>query len=240
MDWLFKEDDYKPPEDKNPFIDRTILSVLKVLAKIEGGSHRKSGRIYEVSPSLKLTFIISFIVFLSITRSIIIMEVMAGIILLAALFLKREDKKKLGGLEIGVFFITLLMLLPSMMMGNLKNSLIILGKVLATTTMVNILSLTSRWSDMVRALKLFRVPDVFIFVFEITLKYIYLLGRIVEDALEALKLRSIGKNQRKYSSLSSIMGNLFLKSREMGDEMHSAMECRGFTGEYGSGGQKND
>ena len=240
MDWLFKEDDYKPPEDKNPFIDRTILSVFKVLAKIEGGSHRKSGSIYEVSPSLKLTFIISFVVFLSITRSIIIMEVMAGIILLVALFLSREDKKKLAGLEIGVFFITLLMLLPSMMMGNLKNSLIILGKVLATTTMVNILSLTSRWSDMVRALKLFRVPDFFIFVFEITLKYIYLLGRIVEDDLEALKLRSIGKNQRKYSSLSSIMGNLFLKSREMGDEMHSAMECRGFTGEYDSGGQKND
>jgi cobalt/nickel transport system permease protein len=48
----------------------------------------------------------------------------------------------------------------------------------------------------------------------------------------SLKLRSIGKNNRKYTSVPKIMGNLFLKSNEMGEEMYSAMECRGFTGEY--------
>jgi cobalt/nickel transport system permease protein len=84
----------------------------------------------------------------------------------------------------------------------------------------------------VSALKMLFIPDIFILVFEITLKYIYLLGRIAEDALQALKLRSIGRNKGKYGNISSIIGNLFIKSKEMAEEMYSAMECRGFTGEY--------
>ena len=28
------------------------------------------------------------------------------------------------------------------------------------------------------------------------------------------------------------MGNLFFKTKSMGEDMYSAMECRGFTGEY--------
>lgn len=54
------------------------------------------------------------------------------------------------------------------------------------------------------------------------------------EMLYALKLKSIGKNDKKYLSLSGVMGNLFLKSKDMSEEMYSAMECRGFTGEYSS------
>lgn len=81
---------------------------------------------------------------------------------------------------------------------------------------------------------MFFIPDIFIFVFDITIKYIYILGEFSLDMLYSLKLRSIGFNNNKYTSLSKIMGNLFLKSKEMGEEIHSAMECRGFTGEYTS------
>jgi cobalt/nickel transport system permease protein len=105
-------------------------------------------------------------------------------------------------------------------------------KVISTVVVVNILSYTTKWHDITKALKFLFIPDVFILVFDITIKYIYILGEFSLEMFYALRLRSIGRNNSKYSSLSKIMGNLFLKSKEMGDEMYSAMECRGFTGEY--------
>ena len=64
------------------------------------------------------------------------------------------------------------------------------------------------------------------------MKYIVMLGDFTLNMLYALKLRSIGKNKRKYTSLSGIAGTMFLKSKEMAEDMVGAMECRGFTGEY--------
>jgi len=59
-----------------------------------------------------------------------------------------------------------------------------------------------------------------------------MLGEFSLEMLYALKLRSVGKNRKKYTSLGGVGGTLFIKSREMSEEMYSAMECRGFTGEY--------
>ena len=50
--------------------------------------------------------------------------------------------------------------------------------------------------------------------------------------LYSLKLRSVGRNKSKYTSLSGIAGTMFIKSKEMAEDMYAAMECRGFTGEY--------
>ena len=59
-----------------------------------------------------------------------------------------------------------------------------------------------------------------------------MLGEFSLNMLYALKLRSVGKNSKKYNSLSGIAGTMFIKSKEMAEEMYAAMECRGFTGEY--------
>ena len=67
---------------------------------------------------------------------------------------------------------------------------------------------------------------------DITIKYIVLLGEYSINLLYALKLRSIGITSNKYKSLAGIIGNLFIKSYKMSEEMFHAMECRGFVGEY--------
>ncbi|WBL48029.1 energy-coupling factor transporter transmembrane component T [Clostridium estertheticum] len=67
---------------------------------------------------------------------------------------------------------------------------------------------------------------------DLTIKYIVLLGEHSINLLHALKLRSIGITPNKYNSLTGIIGNLFIKSYKMSEEMFHAMECRGFVGEY--------
>ena len=87
------------------------------------------------------------------------------------------------------------------------------------------------------ALKRFFFPDLFIFVFDITIKYIVMLGEFALQMLYALKLRSVGRNRSKYGSIGGVGGMLFIKSRNMSEEMYYAMECRGFTGEYHASGK---
>jgi cobalt/nickel transport system permease protein len=65
-----------------------------------------------------------------------------------------------------------------------------------------------------------------------TLKYIVLLGSLIQDILTALRLRSVGKNNKKYQSVGGVMGVTFLRGTEMSREMYEAMRCRGFTDDY--------
>jgi cobalt/nickel transport system permease protein len=34
-DWLFKDDDYRPEVDKDIFIDKSIVAIIKVLSRIK-------------------------------------------------------------------------------------------------------------------------------------------------------------------------------------------------------------
>ncbi len=233
MEWLFKEDEYVPKDDRGKFIDKSIFSIVKVLSRIRRDDLKKTnGIVYNINPALKLPVAVLMLILLSLSRNIIFIGTTYVYIVLNLVLMDWEDVKKSIAPALIAFFITGIMLVPSIIMGNVKNSIFIIMKVSAGAFIINILSLTTPWREVTKSLKLFFVPDMFIFVMDVTIRYIFLLGDISLDMLYALRKRSIGINNKKYSSLSGIMGNLFLRSKEMGDEMFSAMECRGFTGEY--------
>lgn len=231
-EWLFKKDNYIPKADKDRFIDKSIVGILHTLSLIKRDNHISSNFMYKLNPTLKLTFTILNIVFISMSRSFTYVLALDVYMLLVVALLEVQAIKKILALSAIVPLFTLVMLIPSILMGNISNSILLLLKVIGTVIIVNVLSHTTKWHDITKSLKLFFIPDVFILVFDITIKYIYILGEFSLEMFYALRLRSIGRNNSKYSSLSKIMGNLFLKSKEMGDEMYSAMECRCFNGEY--------
>jgi cobalt/nickel transport system permease protein len=231
-DWLLKKDEYVPKEDKDKFIDKSIFSILHMLSLIKRNNKVNNSFMYNLNPMLKLSFTILNILFLSLSKNFTYIMLVDVYFLLILSFLDVQDIKKILILSISIPFFTFIMLIPSILMGNIRNSEMLLLKVAGTIISINVLSYTTKWHDITKALKMFFIPDIFILVFDITLKYIYILGEFSLDMFYALKLRSIGRNNKKYSSISKIIGSLFLKSKEMGDEMYCAMECRGFTGEY--------
>lgn len=231
-DWLFKKDDYIPKGKSDKFIDKSIFSILKVLSHIKRKDKFKNGFLYRINPAIKLAFMILNIIFLSMSRNFTYVLAIDIYFLLLLSMLDAGEIKSILLLSIVIPIFTFIMLIPSIVMGNSINSMILILKIFGTIMIANIFSATTKWSHITRSLKIFFVPDIFILVFDITVKYIYILGQFALDMFYSLKLRSIGKNNRKYTSVPKIMGNLFLKSNEMGEEMYSAMECRGFTGEY--------
>jgi cobalt/nickel transport system permease protein len=234
-EWLFKEDEYNPQIDKDKFVDKSIFSILKVLSKIRReDTMDKVPGIYALNPVLKFLFTIILIVFISLSRSAVYISAVCVLTLLSMLFLQREDYKRIFSIVLIFSIFTAIMLVPSMLIGNFKNSMLMVLKVFTTITLANILSHSTKWNELAKALKLLFIPDIFILVLELTLRYIYILGEAAMEMLYALKLRSVGRNNKKYNSLSGIAGSLFLRSKDMGEELYSAMECRGFTGEYTS------
>ena len=101
-----------------------------------------------------------------------------------------------------------------------------------SVTLIGILSAGTTWNKLTGSMRTFRIPSLFIFTLDITLKYISVLGEMCADILTSVSLRSVGKNPQKAKALSGVLGISFLKSREMAEEMYAAMCCRGFTGEY--------
>jgi len=230
-EWLLKNENYAPVSDKDTFINKSILSFLKLLSKVRAQSRYDKDKLF-VSPVFKLVFTLLYIVLLSVSQNFTYLYIMLTYILLILSVLPGKDIiKVLRGSFIATLF-TVIVLLPTAFAGNTYSITMIPAKVFATITAVNILSYSTRWDRIIGALKRFRFPDLFIFVFDITIKYIVMLGEFSLEMLYALKLRSVGKNKSKYSSLGGIGGTLFIKSREMAEEMYAAMECRGFTGEY--------
>lgn len=232
-EWLFKEDNYVPSKDRDKFIDKSIFSILNAIVNMKKENIKKN-KLELINPLIKLLFTIIIIILISLTRNVkfIIIVGLANLVLIFLMNIK--DIKKIIYFSLFIPFFTLIMLIPSIAMGNVNNGLLIIFKIFVSIIAVNILSFNSKWAELAKALKLFFIPDIFILVFEITLKYIYILGQVAVDMLYALRLRSVGSNNNKYNSITGIMGSLIIKSKDMSEEMYSAMECRGFTGEYTS------
>lgn len=230
-DWLLVKEEYAPGKQSAGFIDKSIHSFLKALSRIRDSGAR-SRRSSAVQPALMLTATLLHLVCISLTRGYAYVTALDLYILLC--LARMERRERAAALAAGVVFpfLTLIALIPAMLYGSGAHSLLLVQKVFTTIMLLQVLSRSAGWNELSRALKWIRVPDLFIWTMDITLKYALLLGEASLNLLYALKLRSVGRSGSGARPLTGIIGVLFLKSYAMGSEMAEAMECRGFTGEY--------
>jgi cobalt/nickel transport system permease protein len=174
------------------------------------------------------------VIFIVLTRSFYFAILADSYMLLLASSLFLKDIKKILSITFVVLCFSSIVLLPSAFFGNGKNSLLICLKIIGTVMSLNILSYTTKSRNITKSLKFFFVPDIFILIMDMTIKYIVILGNFSINMLYSLKIRSVGRDKSKHTSLSGLIGTLFLKSKEMAEETFYAMECRGFSGDYRS------
>lgn len=230
-EWLLKKDEYTPQRDKNAFINKSILSLFHVLTMFRRQTQYRKN-IFGVNTLTKFISTFIIIVFMSMSQSLIFVLTVNVLMLVIINFLGINEIKYVIKASVIPVIFTILVLLPAILLGHGNNFILITFKVLVSITFVNILACTTEWHDLIRTLKVFHIPDMFIFVLDITIKYIIVLGEFSLNMVYALKLRSVGKSRGKDTSLAGIIGTMFIKSKEMAEDMYSAMECRGFSGEY--------
>ncbi|MDR3278774.1 MAG: energy-coupling factor transporter transmembrane protein EcfT [Oscillospiraceae bacterium] len=230
-EWLTKSENYTPRADRDTFLGKSIIALLGLFARVRAQDAR-APRKWRVNAFFKALFTLALIVFVSLSREFAFLFTVLTYILLTLCALPARALKSVLALSLTMTAFSFVILLPAAFWGGAYSVKMIPVKVFITVSAANILSHTSRWSELISALKRFRAPDIFVFMLDITIKYIVLLGELALESLRALRLRSVGRNERKYAALSGVAGTMFLKSREMAEEAHTAMVCRGFTGEY--------
>jgi cobalt ECF transporter T component CbiQ len=92
---------------------------------------------------------------------------------------------------------------------------------------------TTPFFEIIRALKVFRVPDTFLMIIILTYKYIFIFSKTVEDMYLAMKSRLVGAVDAG-TIRELIAGRIFFifkKSQMRYEETYRAMLSRGFSGD---------
>lgn len=227
-DWMNSSSSYTPSSDKEGFINHTMKSLLSTLSKIR----RNTSIGDEAFGEIKIIYTFVSIILMSISKNPAFTYFIAGISVVHLALLDSNSVKAIIKAGLTACAFSLLFLLPSIFIGNYNNILWISLKILTSVILLSTLTHTTKWNILTKSLRNFHFPPILIFLLDITLKYIYILGDICMGLLNSLKLRSVGINKSKEQSTASILGITYINSKELALETYNAMVCRGFDGEY--------
>lgn len=228
-EWMLQEESYNPSKDSDHFVGKSMIKLLSLLAAIRENPAVKKNGPGAVS---RLIFTLLCILLMAMSENMAFSYIILAVFLVRLVILPAEQLARVFNGAVGAMLLSMLILLPSVFMGSPRTMLTVSIKVFICVGLINLMSAVTPFNQITSALKVFHLPDTVIFIFDLTLKYIAILGGICLDMLTALKLRSVGRNRKKGGSMSGVLGVTFIKSREMADEMYAAMACRGFEGEY--------
>lgn len=116
---------------------------------------------------------------------------------------------------------------------GLLSAALFLSRVITCASFVILLSLVTKQSQLLKVLRIFKVPQVFVMSIGMCLRYLYLFIEIVENTYLAIKSRAgasmtLAKGRR---IVSWNMGNLWHRSVQLNEQVFSAMLSRGYSGE---------
>ena len=116
---------------------------------------------------------------------------------------------------------------------GLSGAVLLVMRVVTSVSFVILLSLTTRHNELLKTLRVFGVPQLFIMVLGMCYRYIYLFVEILENTHSAVKSRVGGNiHHRKGRRIVAWhMGALWLRSYYLNDQVYKAMLSRGYRGE---------
>jgi cobalt/nickel transport system permease protein len=116
---------------------------------------------------------------------------------------------------------------------GLAGATVFVSRVGVCVSLAVLLVLTTPWSDLLKALRALRTPQVFVLVLSMTYRYLFLFLHTANGMLLARKSRVVGRGrgseERRW--VAATMGNLMGRAFKMSNDVYAAMLARGFTGE---------
>lgn len=120
----------------------------------------------------------------------------------------------------------------SVTMEGVRYASFFVARVTTMMSMAALLLLTTRQTDFFRGLRDLPVPSLFVTALFMTFRYIFILIKIAEDAVLAMKSRTIKGTGLRQSQrwVASRLALILRKSLNTADEVNMAMASRGFQG----------
>ncbi len=116
---------------------------------------------------------------------------------------------------------------------GLSGAILFVSRVAASVSFVILLSLTTRQVSLLRVLRVFKVPQVFVMVLGMSYRYIYLFMEIVENTYLGIKSRTgaLIHYKKGQSIVAWNIATLWQRSFKLNEEVYRAMLSRGYRGE---------
>lgn len=113
-------------------------------------------------------------------------------------------------------------------------ALTIILRVSTCVSLAFLLTLTTRWHYILKALEMLHIPRIFLIVLEMTYHYIYIFTLSASEVFLARKSRTVGASsiREQHRFISRTIGDLLTKAVNLGEEVHTAMISRGYTGQH--------
>ena len=116
---------------------------------------------------------------------------------------------------------------------GLRSAVLLVLRVETTASLAYLLVATTPWTRLLKALRVLHVPAVVVALLAMTARYTVLLLQAAHDMFDARRGRSAGAivpaEGRRLAAAAA--GVLLARSLALGDDVHLAMQARGFRGE---------
>ncbi len=106
-------------------------------------------------------------------------------------------------------------------------------RVITTVSFAVLLSITTKHFELLRVLRIFRIPQIFVMTVGMCYRYIYLFIEIIENTYLAIKSRVGGSIHYKRGQhlVAWNIADLWMRSIELNENVYMAMISRGYRGE---------
>jgi cobalt/nickel transport system permease protein len=241
----------------NDFIERSIMGALSFLreAVFSDEYASRNGFMQSIDPRVKLITCVIFLLTALFTHSIAVLLYLYALCLALTFFSKIYLGFFFKRTWIFIPIFSVLIATPALfsifspgdaiagfkVLGvsliitrqGLSGALLFVARVITSVSFAVLLSITTEHFELLKVLRVFRIPQVFVMILGMCYRYIYLFMEVIENTYLAIKSR-VGR-QIHYKKGQHIVGwniaSLWYRSYQMNEAVYGAMISRGYGGE---------
>jgi len=116
---------------------------------------------------------------------------------------------------------------------GLAGAVLFVIRVATSVSLVVLLSLTTRHAELLKVLRVFGVPSIFLLTVSMCYRYLYLLAVMVENIFTAIKSRVgvVTQSRKGQRVVAWNIANTWIRTNQMSEQVYQAMLSRGYAGE---------
>ncbi len=234
-------------------VERTVRALLDAIDHSRASERRSSARglLQRLDPRVKVAGLLSLVVAVTLSTNAATIAALLVLASLAAVVSGIRLRQLAAAVWVEVFLFTGAIAAPALFLTpgraafsvppfpwpvtapGLATAGLLLIRVETAATLAYLLVATTPWTHVLKALRVFHVPVVFVVVLGMTYRYILLLLETARDMFDAHRARAVVR-PRGTARLRQVLGSggvLLSKSMSLSGEVYLAMQARGFRGD---------
>lgn len=236
------------PNARGGFVENTLEGLHAAMDRIlyAEASASRTGVLQRLDPRVKVAGLFAMVVSVALAAKLWLIAAMLALAVALAVVSAIPIRVLASRTWLGAFLFSGAIALPALFLtpgtslyglpitqqGVRTASYLVMRAETAATLML-VLAYTTPWTHILKALRIFRVPVVFVVILGMTCRYILLMLETAHEMFESRKSRTVNRmtpaESRRLAVASA--GVLLHKTLYISSEVYLAMQARGFCGE---------